>query len=115
MFPEEIREMKEPSRFFLSLDVAYVLIVAMYAINASLGYAIWGDFVYGDFTANLPDGNSKRGAAAMAFVFLVTDCTTAHVLYIGVVERHCGLNPLKCAPWTGPHTVWCTPHTVHLP
>mmetsp|Transcript_7311 Transcript_7311/g.19183 ORF Transcript_7311/g.19183 Transcript_7311/m.19183 type:complete len:317 (+) Transcript_7311:541-1491(+) len=98
MFPEEIREMKDPRQFAKALNISYIVIVAMYAIVAPFGYYVWGDFVTGDITLNLPDGFSQKLAAVVNACIYTINIMLGHVLYFGVVERWCGFDPLKVAP-----------------
>ena len=95
VLPEEIREMAEPDRFPLALNVSYVGIVIMYAVFAPVGYAVWGDFTNGDVTQNLPDVPARRAAALLAFLVIMVTTTISHVLYVGLVEELVGLSTAR--------------------
>jgi len=64
--------MSETSKFPLSFNLAFSVVLAMYIPVAAIGYAIYGDQVYSPILCSLPRGNAVQVVAKILM--------TAHVL-----------------------------------
>jgi hypothetical protein len=87
MFPEEIREMRQPEQYFRAVHATYLICILVYSSNAYAAYYIWGDWVSGDIQFNWPANNATLTSALLSGVWCVIEITISFVLLLGLVER----------------------------
>ncbi|GBG28019.1 Amino acid transporter AVT1B [Hondaea fermentalgiana] len=97
MFPEEIREMREPQRhFYKALNWSFVIIVAQYVLTIVPTYFVWGAWTSPLLVDNLPDDNTTSAIVILSVVWMFIEAAISNLLLCLTVEVHVyNLSPLK--------------------
>jgi proton-coupled amino acid transporter len=109
LYPEQIREMSQPSLWPRVMSYTYAVAVPLYWLCGLLGYYAYGDFSLANINLNFPDNAANRlSIAVQAFqeLFFVLDSDLVVML---ALELHLGLDPSTCcspgwrgcSPWIG--------------
>lgn len=91
LFPEEIRELRRPASFFNALHASYVIIGIVYATNAYVAYAVWGQWTAADNQMNWPLNTATLISALLSILWGLVEMTMSHVMMLSLIESHVGL------------------------
>jgi len=101
MYPEEIREMKDPEEHYMkALNWAYLIIVAQYVVLIVPSYVIWGQWTSPILLDNLPDDGVTTFIIAISIVWMLITATISNLILALTIEVNIfELNPLR--HWEG--------------
>ncbi|CAK9101031.1 Probable GABA transporter 2 [Durusdinium trenchii] len=96
MYPEEIREMKDPQENFgKALNFAYAIIILQYALMVFPAYYTWGSWTSPVLLDNLPDDNVTTLAIWISIVWMLITAAISNLLLCLTMEVHVwNLSPL---------------------
>lgn len=97
MFPEEIREMRDPEvHYYKALNWAYGLIVVQYLMTIIPAYLVWGSWTTPLLVDNLPDDNITSAIVILSVVWMFIEAAISNLLLCLTVEVHVyNLSPLQ--------------------
>ena len=109
LYPEQIREMAQPTRWPRVMAITYATTIPLYWLCGVLGYYAYGDFSRANINLNFPNNAANQlsiGVQAAQELFFVLDSNLVVML---AIELAVGLDPSACcapgwrgvAPWVG--------------
>jgi amino acid permease len=102
MYPEEVREMRNPKEWPKVVNFTYVTVCSMYAICAYVGYYAYGTAARANLNSNFP--NNALNAFSIIVQLVVTYyCiyVTSLVMLLHIEEHAFGINPrASCGEYT---------------
>lgn len=103
MYPEEWREMREPSGWARVLRLTYAAVLPLYFACGLLGYAAYGDFANANINANFPPNLANHASILVQMAQEVYFLLSTNLVIMLAVELAVGLDPAAaCSPrWHG--------------
>lgn len=102
MYPEEVREMKNPREWPRVVNFTYGTVVGMYLVCAYLGYYAYGSMARANLNSNFPN-NALNTFSILVQLVVTYYCiyVTSLVMLLHIEEHAFGINPrTTCADYT---------------
>eukprot|EP00322_Chrysochromulina_rotalis_P006000 CAMPEP_0115829824 /NCGR_PEP_ID=MMETSP0287-20121206/1298_1 /TAXON_ID=412157 /ORGANISM="Chrysochromulina rotalis, Strain UIO044" /LENGTH=281 /DNA_ID=CAMNT_0003283103 /DNA_START=84 /DNA_END=929 /DNA_ORIENTATION=- len=103
LYPEQIREMAEPSRWGEVMTAVYAVCTPLYLLAGLLGYYAYGDAAMANINVNFPRNAANAASIAVQCVQEVFFVLESNLVVLLALELRLGLDPTSCcAPyWRG--------------
>ena len=92
MFPEMVREMREPKDWNKVLGYTYLIVVPMYGLCSYLGYYAYGDFAMANINLNFQDNLLNRFSIFLQLVVCYYLVTFSNLVLVMQIEQWNGIS-----------------------
>ena len=103
LYPEQLREMSEPSRWAQVMAATYATCIPLYLLCGILGYYAYGDASLANINVNFPRNAANWASIAVQCVQEVFFVLESNLVVVLALELQLGLDPSACCapPWRG--------------